>query len=731
MKKVHAYVLCVLLVLSSISIPVFGANDTVKHELWSMNTGLSAYTTDDIRIFKAMEEDFFYLYELPQLGSNYYLGMVEAQTNKGGYNNKSETSDYYYYTLLATNDSFIILDTMYSNNEYFWNKGHSFVDLTGEVDRTYYENKGYAAPLYMFNSSGKYTNSNYDEYNEYFIIGSDGHLYRVYENDEEGCAGEPTTFSSKLYMSYDRYESGSNWYYYYLSDETTKAYNFKEMFLSNGIITYGTATKRDASYITAANGYKIYEEGFSSTESRIEMFKMPKSNNRFVKVEHPAMYNESAKRYYYDVKITVYEKVDSGFSVVNEYYDAVQATSKSTFTAYMYNNLNDSNYTSKGYSPIRMRIGEYFVMEDGNVAKLNLDATKFKYADYYKTNAVYNGMPAIVRSYDGSSSIYHTDASSTSTYKYYWQKVCYIYFDSSGKTVLGSETEFRVGKVTGLDGYFSNYYTYVEPTGITAVEANKSKEWWGRCPNNVFPDGRYVTCSWEKMTDDTYELWYNIYSSEDELISTGMTGFYKYYYSSFDLEEVITYAINNSKFVATLKDINSSWATEYYRYSVTEENVSGEVITSGQLGEKKITPPDDSDTEVVESTINFGDTELPIGYNIKENVVNTDNLELELRDQVNAIRLNDIVIVAEPGYISGYQNTGSSLASFSQYDYDFGDDYIRVYSNGQNFRWYCYYPESLIPGTYRKTYMVGDRTIYVTFKIINPPINTSSVTVVF
>ena len=149
-----------------------------------------------------------------------------------------------------------------------------------------------------------------------------------------------------------------------------------------------------------------------------------------------------------------------------------------------------------------------------------------------------------------------------------------------------------------------------------------------------------------------------------------------------------------------------------------------------ELGEKNITPPDGSDTEVVQPKIDFGQNELPIGFNLKENVVDSNNLETELREQVNAVRLNDIVILSNDKYQSGRLNTGVTLETFSDYDYSMGGT-IRVYSNGQNFCWYCNDPKQLTAGEYYQTYHIGDKTIYVKFIIVQPPSNEGSVVVVF
>ena len=71
------------------------------------------------------------------------------------------------------------------------------------------------------------------------------------------------------------------------------------------------------------------------------------------------------------------------------------------------------------------------------------------------------------------------------------------------------------------------------------------------------------------------------------------------------------------------------------------------------------------------------------------------------------------------------------LNSYATYDYTFGDSYVRLYTNGQYFRWYCNNPENLIPGTYSKEIEIGDKTIYVTFRVVQPPTNEGSTTVVF
>ena len=247
----------------------------------------------------------------------------------------------------------------------------------------------------------------------------------------------------------------------------------------------------------------------------------------------------------------------------------------------------------------------------------------------------------------------------------------------------------------------------------------------------MFTDGRYVSTDWMGMGSGLAEIWYKIYNSNDTLRATGPTGYSTYFSSSFDRYELLNFAINNTKFIACLRDVGNNFVKEYYRVAVVSESEDGEVSGKVEIGEKSITPPSGSDTEVVQSTIDFTQSELPIGYNIKNNVIGSGKLDADLREQVNAIRLNDIVILKKTGYVSGEQNTGITLSSYSTYDYSLGSSYVRFYSNGQYFRWYCNYPENLTVGVYDKSFTVGDKKVYVTVKVIQPPTNSGSTTVVF
>lgn len=399
-----------------------------------------------------------------------------------------------------------------------------------------------------------------------------------------------------------------------------------------------------------------------------------------------------------------------------------------TFTPQKIVGIDANYYTAKGLPVPSVTFGHYAViMRDGSAYGLNLDTSKY-YSYVYP--CTYNGRYAVIRSCNGSNYIYKQDSSSSSYY--YWQAINEVVFDVSGNMTLTDDKELRIQSSAhaGQNGYFASYNSFSLPN-FTTISSGSVKAWWGRTLDNVFPDGRYVTASWTGMGNGMYELWYNIYNPDGTLRATGPSGYSGYFGSVFDTYDLIAWAVNDSKFIVCLGQLNNSFLKEYYRVAVVEETDTGEIVSKVELGEKTITPPNNSDTEVVQNKIDFGSQDLPIGYNIKDNVIDSGKLDALLREQVNSIRLNDIVVLAKEGYQSGEQNTGITLSSYSKYDYSFGSSYIRIYTNGQYFRWYCYYPEKLNPGTYSKTITIGDKTVCVTFKIVDPPTNEGSTTVVF
>ena len=698
-----------------------------EYEVWTQSPSITCgITTADMTIYKALDQNLLELYPLPKLGSNYYLAICTEKVTDGGWNGNSKTSYHDFFILYATEDSFIITSKSSAGEEYYWDRGFCFADISSKVDASYYQSIGSEKPCYILNPKGKYTNSNYDEYDEYFFITDKGYIYKMSSNAEYGCEGYPFIKDNILYRGQNAYRSSSSTRYYYMSDGSTKASNSTPLIFKSGTMSQGTAVKHSIAEMTAANGYSLYTEGFTSNMSMPSYYQIPGSNNLFFTLSTTRTLDSTDNKYYYYAKISVYKSNNGNMSLVKTTTVPAKNTS-STYTIQSITGLDESYYTSKGLPIPSVALGHYvMIARDGTVHGLGLDTSTYY---NYVYPCTYNGRFSVIRSYNGTSTIYKKDPSNNSYY--YWQVINEVIFDSSGNKTLGADVELRIQSSahTGQVGYFTSYSSFT--SGYSTLSVSSVKAWFGRTLTNKFPDGRYVTASWMGMGSGIYELWYNIYNPDGTLRATGPSGYSGYFGSVFNTYDLITYAVNNSKFLVCLGDIGNSFLKEYYRYAVVEETDTGEIVSKVELGEKTITPPNTSDTEVVQSTIDFGSSDLPLGYNIKDNVIDSGKLDAILREQVNSIRLNDIVVLAKEGYQSGEQNTGVTLSSYSNYDYSFGSSYIRLYTNGQYFRWYCYYPEDLTPGTYSKTITIGDKTVYVTFKIVDPPTNEGSTTVVF
>ena len=730
MKKLFAIMLCICMLTGTAAYAdVTSVVAEKEYELWTQSPSITCgLTSDDVRIYKALDQNLLELYPLTLIGDNYYFAICSYKMTDGGYNGKSKTTQFYLYTLYATDTGFIILSKVTAGNEYYWDRGYCFVDISGKVNAAFYNNNNSEVPYYIVNPKGKYTNSNLDEYDEYFFITSSGKLYRMSENTEYGTEGYPYIKDKILYRGQNKYRRSSTTYYYYMSDGSTKASNSTPMFFKNGVITYGTETRVPVADMTASNGYTMYTEGFDSNTSFPLYMPIPGSDNLFFNTTDTYTYNSSVGKYYNYLKIDVFKSNNGIMSNVSSKTITTVSTSSVTYTYQKINDLDENYYTSKGLLVPSVAIGTTAVItKDGTVCPLDLDTTIYK---NYVYPCTYNGHFSVIRSYNGSSTIYKKDT--TNNNYYYWQAINEISFDVNRNKTITDDLELRIQSSphTGQNGYFSSYSTW-NNSSFTAISSNSVKSWWGRTLNNVFPDGRYVTASWTGVGSGISELWYNIYNADKTMRATGPTGYSGYFGSSFDRPDLIAWAVNNSKFIVCLGEIGNSFLKEYYRVAVVTETDTGEIVSSVELGEKNIIPPTDADTEIVQSTIDFGASDLPIGYNIRDNVIDSGKLDAILRDQVNSIRLNDIVILAKEGYQSGSQNTGVTLGSYSTYDYSFGSTYVRLYTNGQYFRWYCYYPENLTPGTYTKSIAVGDKTVYVTIKVICPPSNEGSTTVVF
>lgn len=302
------------------------------------------------------------------------------------------------------------------------------------------------------------------------------------------------------------------------------------------------------------------------------------------------------------------------------------------------------------------------------------------------------------------------------------------------KYELASSELVLTTEVTPENGYLvieeqSQFLVHPEisyPIPGTAVP--EESDWFEKEKTKFFPDGRYVTAEWSIGASDQ-ELYFSTYKQDGTVLSTTRSGWIR---NSYEETDIFCYPVSNTKLIIALGRMQNRYYYEYYRVAVVNETETGEISgLGGGNGKKNLTPPAISDTEPVEQSIDFDKTNLPIGFNIKENIVGDNKLSPELREQINAIRLNDIVILKKEGYASGTQNAGISLKSFSQYDYSMGNTGVYVYTNGQNFNWYCTEPERLAEGVYNQTYYIGGKTVYVTFKVIQPPSNDGVTTVVF
>lgn len=699
-----------------------------EYEIWTQSPYLTCGLTDeDVRIYKAYELNALEMIPLTELGDRYYLAACQDKNKDGGYNGKTETSELYFYVVYLTDNGFITLSYSYASNEYYWDRGYALSNIANQINTSYYSSNSSEVPLYILNPCGKYTNLNIDEYDEYFFITDSGKIYHTDDDAENGTEGYPYIKDGILYRGQNKYYKSSRYYYYYMSDESTRASNSTPILFKNSTLTFGTEIRVPVDDMTAANGYNLYTDG--SIIAMTPYYSLiPGTSLYYYTTEYIAEYNSTDQVFYYNIKVNTYKKMNKYMDLQETFIIPTRNTKVTAFTCRTLTSLDSSYYSNGGYAIPKVAIGDYgIITSTRKVFAITLDPSI--YTKNFHIGG-YNKHLAIVRSYTGNSYINHTNPATGSSC--YWQVINEITFDTNGNMSMTADLELPISSSanTGQNGYFSTYSQWKDPS-FGKISATALTTWFGRKFSNVFPDGRYVEADWMGMGSGLEEIWYKIYNSDDSLRATGPTGYSKYFSSVFDLYDLLTFTTNNTKFLTCIGDVGNSFVKEYYRVAVVSESEDGEVSGKVEIGEKSITPPSGSDTEVVQSTIDFTQNELPIGYNIKNNVIGSGKLDADLREQVNAIRLNDIVILKKAGYVSGEQNTGVTLSSYSSYDYSLGSSYVRFYSNGQYFRWYCNYPENLTVGVYDKTFTVGDKKVYVTIKVIQPPTNSGSTTVVF
>ncbi len=713
-KNLVAFLLVFVLIIGAIP-----ATAKTTREVWMPSPYVTCgITEEEIMINKAIHMGVARLYKLDSVGDKYYLCVLEEKFSTGGTNGNRDHSYLTYYSLFETDDSFIILGRDSLGEEYVQDSLEAVVDISADIDIAFYENQGYEAPIYIINPSGKYTCTSWDEYTEFTFIGSNGGMTGIGDCDEYSAARYPIVYENKFYTGKSRYISDDRGYFYYLADGKTKATVMNLCGIKNGsLITISTSNVASAD-VTAANGYVIYaDEGFSGNVKVDKKYLLSKENNLYV--SYFSYLNETTGMY--DYKVTVNKVIDGNVTLVNEKTFSSDNTRDPAYTPHTISGLDREKYTSQNMEVPVMVLGKVFITENGNFYELTSES------NIGGSFCIYNGMLSYVRNYVNGNYIYLPD--NTGTYKY-WQRINYLYFNK-GKVTVSEDMDLIVGAYDNLDGYYSSYKSFVACSGYTTSTVTPLKGWWTHYLDNKFSDGRYAGGHWVSNEAGAYEIWYDIYSADGTKISTGASGYSLGSSSQRYCPSIRVFVVNDTKILICLDSLEYSWMEEYYRASVATENDEGIVEIPNPIGKKTIMTPSNADTVPTEDVVDFAADDLKLGFNIKNNIIGEEKLNPELKEFVNVIRLDSIVIVAKPGSISGVQNAGVDIGAFDENDYSFGNTPIRIYTNGQNFCWYCTEPENLEVGTYNNCYPTDDKLVYVTIKVIAPPTNDAYTTVVF
>jgi hypothetical protein len=406
-----------------------------------------------------------------------------------------------------------------------------------------------------------------------------------------------------------------------------------------------------------------------------------------------------SEEYYYDCSIQLNDltTVTTGLTDSDPYY---MVTPQGKYTSFQYGWGLWDEYA--------------FISKNGKIGRTNCRVVNFE-----------GSRQGSIKNINGKISyfetmFYNNDRNYGSLYYYpnnddYKGNVNGILFDASGTLFTYYITSYHV-----------NYYGTISSADATVVNNFGNRIYAStnialQKKENIFPDGRKVEVKWQSVGDGIYELWYIINNADGTRRAVGPTGYSAYFGGAFNTYPISAIAINNSKFITYVNAMGNDWYNEYYRVAVVEETLTGEIDTGADIGTKNITPPNTADTIPINPQIDFGENDLPLGYNLNPTI----------KSDINTILLPDIVIVKKAGYISGVTNTGQSLGSLSSYDYGLGSSYIRFYTNGSNFQYYCYNPENLTVGIYNKSFVIGAKTIYIKVKIIAPPTNNGTTTSVF
>ena len=684
-----------------------------EYEFWAPSPYLTtSIGQEEFRIQKAMEMGKLMMYPLAELGDNYYFAIAEAQLSNNGKNGRTNLSILHCYLLLATDDEYIIIDYCSPWSDYYWNGG---VSIDKVSDLTVAPSKG-SRLMYVIKPNSKYEVSGWDDYNDYMFITEEKRMIIVSEDDSKNQGGWPVIHNGKAYWANEWYYNGSGTYRYYSNGIEVTV--LKEMYFSGKNTEYGSSLVPATTDVNAGNGYTSYKTVTVDTPV-ISAYKLPGTNNLYFRVTNYPIYNETGTitTYYDDIEIL--ENDRGKFTTVKTYSFDTNTSYQTGNTITQLTGVDINKYREEGLSAPVVDIGKKYIITDtGQVSKVSLDTSIYMYWNY----ALYNGRLVVIRCQNGSAYVHEATI--------YKQMLNYVSINDKNMFTISEDIildQIADGN-EGQDGYYYNARVFQACSTFKTMSLSTPKEWSGYFIDNVFDNGRRVECYWSYVGNYS-EMWYMITDVDGRIVAKGPTG---YTVDGTKAEkDCFCIAIGNSKFVAGVKDVQSPAAKEYYRASVVKETADGNVISSVAIGNKVLTPPADTDTVPVQDVIDFGKDNLPIGYNIKDNVIGTNKLDNNVRERINAIRLNDIVIVKNTDKVSGIQNSGSSLDEFEEYDASMGNEPVRVYTNGQNFCWYCSNTSNLSSGTYNRYYTVGDKVIYVTYKIVDAPDNRGVTTVVF
>ena len=715
MKKLIALILMLILLVGTLP-----AMAKTTREVWMPSPYITCGITEtEIMINKAIHMGVARLYKLDKIGDKNYLCVLEEKFDTGGYKGNRDHSYLTYYSLLETEDSFIILGRDSMGNEYVQDYLEEVVDISSDIDIEFYEKQGYEAPIYIVNPNGKYTHSEYDEYDEFVFIGSNGGMTGIGDWTDYGQARYPLVYNNKFYTGKNKYYSSDRGYFYYLEDGSTKATVLDLCGIKNGSLVAISSSKVAAANVVAANGYVVYaDEGFAGNVEVERKYLLSKEDNMYLSY----FIFKNATTGFYDCTVKVNKIVDGNSTLLNELTFSSDKTSSVTYTPNLISGLDREQYTAKNMEIPIARLGNVFITEKGNIYEAAAGSNIAS-----RNLCIYNGMLSSITSYADGDYIYYRDEAGT--YRY-WQRINYLSFNN-GKVTASEDMDLITGAYDNLDGYYSSYKNFVACTGVSAITESPIKEWWPHYLDKYFSDGRYAGGHWVSNDAGSYEIWYDIYSADGTKISTGASGYALGASAQRYCPSIRVFVVNNTKILICLDSLEYDWMEEYYRASVATENDDGIVEIPNPVGKKTIVSPKEADTVPTDDVVDFAADDLNFGFNVKENILGTNKLTPELREQVNTIRLDSIVIVAEDEYISGKQNTGITLSSFDKYDYTFGNSPVRVYSNGQYLCWYCDEPENLKEGTYNVSYVIGEITVCAVVKVITPPTNDSTTTVVF